>query len=143
MQFIRAQSQVLSSRLAEPVIRIQIVAGPRQVGKSTLVRQTLDSWSADDFTSVATETGGSDGIGIASGAEVFRAGTKLDAEWLIEVWSRSRAAAKKRGQRHVLVVDEIQKIPQWSEIVKGLWDADRTAGVDMHVVWREDTKLFE
>lgn len=134
MEFIRAQSQVLSSRLVEPVSRIQIVAGPRQVGKSTLVRQTLKSWNPDDYTSVATETGGSDGIGVESGAQVFRAGTKRDAEWLIDVWSRSRAVAKQRGQRHVLVVDEIQKIPQWSEIVKGLWDADRAAGVDMHVV---------
>ena len=134
MKFIRAQSQVLSNRLAEPVARIQIVAGPRQVGKSTLVRQTLESWNPDNFTSVATETGSSDGIGIESGARVFRAGAKRDAEWLIDVWSRSRAIAKQRGQRHVLVVDEIQKISQWSEIVKGLWDADRAAGVDMHVV---------
>ena len=134
MKFIRAQSQVLSNRLAEPVARIQIVAGPRQVGKSTLVRQTLESWNPDNFTSVATETGSSDGIGIESVARVFRAGAKRDAEWLIDVWSRSRAIAKQRGQRHVLVVDEIQKISQWSEIVKGLWDADRAAGVDMHVV---------
>ena len=71
MKFIRAQSQVLSNRLTEPVARIQIVAGPRQVGKSTLVRQTLESWNPDDYTSVATETGGSDGIGIESGARVF------------------------------------------------------------------------
>ena len=134
MKFIRAQSQVLSSRLAEPVARIQIVAGPRQVGKSTLVRQTLVSWNPDDFTSVPTETGGIDDISIESAVRVFRAGAKRDAEWLIDVWSRSRAVAKQRGQRHVLVVDEIQKISQWSEIVKGLWDADRAAGVDMHVV---------
>ena len=134
MEFIRAQSQVLSNRLAEPVARIQIVAGPRQVGKSTLVRQTLASWNPDDFTSVATEAGGSEGIGIESSARVFRAGAKRDAEWLIDIWSRSRVIAKQRGLRHVLVVDEIQKISQWSEIVKGLWDADRAAGVDMHVV---------
>lgn len=134
MKFTRAQSQVLSNRLAEPVVRIQIVAGPRQVGKSTLVRQTLGSWNPDDYTSVATETGSSDVIGIERGGRVFRASAKRDAEWLIDVWSRSRAVAKQRGQRHVLVVDEIQKIPQWSEIVKGLWDADRAADVDMHVV---------
>ena len=134
MQYIRAQSHVLLKRLDEPVERIQIVAGPRQVGKSTLVRQTLASWNPNDFTSVATETGGRDGIGIESGARVFRADAKRDAEWLIDVWSRSRTVAKQRGQRHVLVVDEIQKISQWSEIVKGLWDADRAAGVDMHVV---------
>ena len=129
--YIRAQSHILLKRLGEPVERIQIVAGPRQVGKSTLVRQTLISWSPEDFTSVTTEVDGRD---ITDETQLFRADTKRDAAWLIDVWRQARAIAKRRAQHHVLVVDEIQKIPQWSEVVKGLWDADRATGVDMHVV---------
>jgi len=34
----------------------------------------------------------------------------------------------------VLAIDEVQKIPRWSDTVKGLWDADRAAGLQMHVV---------
>ena len=48
-------------------------------------------------------------------------------------------AARSHGSEdnpdgHVLVLDEIQKIPRWSDSVKGLWDADRAEGLKLHVV---------
>ena len=134
MQYQREQSRILAQRLTESVTRIQIVAGPRQVGKSTLVRQTLASWSPEDVTSVTTEPDGDDIAASGSGVQVFRADMRKGAAWLIDIWKQSREAAKRRSNQHVLVVDEIQKIPQWSEVVKGLWDADRAVGVEMHVV---------
>ncbi len=134
MKFIRSQSKILQGRLSEPVTRIQIIAGPRQIGKSTLVRQTLRAWDPLDFTSVSTEAGGIDADLTEQFGEVLRPGAIRDAAWLIGVWHRSSARAAERGKRHVLVVDEIQKISQWSEVVKGLWDADRAAAIDMHVV---------
>ena len=33
-----------------------------------------------------------------------------------------------------MVVDEIQKIPRWSDTVKGLWDADRAMECPLHVI---------
>ena len=134
MTYQREQSGVLAQRLTEPVARIQIIAGPRQVGKSTLVRQTLASWAPEDVTRVTTEPDGEDITASVDGAQVYRADTRRDAAWLIDIWKQSREAAKRHTKRHVLVVDEIQKIPQWSEVVKGLWDADRAADVEMHVV---------
>ena len=48
-------------------------------------------------------------------------------------WEESRIEAEQLGG-FVLVFDEIQKIPSWSETVKGLWDADRARGCPLHVV---------
>ena len=134
MPYERSHSHLLTQRLTEPVSRIQIIAGPRQVGKSTLVRQTLASWSRENVTSITTEPDGEDNTTSEDGIQVFSSDARRDAAWLINIWKKSREAAKRRSNKHVLVVDEIQKIPQWSEVVKGLWDADRVAGVEMHVV---------
>ena len=63
-------------------------------------------------------------------------GTKPTAEWLITQWTRARTRAKAmpKGLYYILAIDEIQKIPRWSEIIKGLWDADRAEGLSLHVV---------
>ena len=50
------------------------------------------------------------------------------------VWRQSRHRAWTSPRGFVLVLDEIQKIDRWSEVVKGLWDADRMNGCPMHVV---------
>ena len=57
-----------------------------------------------------------------------------DSTWLVDVWQRARTVAKANTDGHVLVLDEIQKIPRWSDTVKGLWDADRAEGLMLHVV---------
>ena len=44
-----------------------------------------------------------------------------DAEWLIWVWQAARLQARQSKAGYILVLDEIQKIPDWSRIVKGLW----------------------
>ena len=49
-------------------------------------------------------------------------------------WERARREADRSRKGSVLVLDEIQKIPQWSETVKGLWDADRAVDRRLHVV---------
>ena len=43
MAYTRPQAATLARRLAEPRRFIQVVAGPRQVGKTTLVQQVLDA----------------------------------------------------------------------------------------------------
>ena len=57
-----------------------------------------------------------------------------DAEWLVAAWEEARREAEESLTGSVLVLDEIQKIPNWSETVKGLWDADRAMGRALHVV---------
>ena len=134
MKYVRAQSQDLANRLNEPVERLQIIAGPRQIGKSTLVRHTLEDWPKDSFTNLSTELGSAEIIAIESDTETYRPETRRDVAWLIDAWRKARNVAARNAKRHVLVIDEIQKIPQWSEAVKALWDADRAAKIDMHVV---------
>ena len=123
----------------EPSRFITIVAGPRQVGKTTLVRQALEG-RAHLFVSV--DPGGeqppwSASAPTAESSEVI--GAPRDTGWLIRQWQEARlqfTAFKLSGEDKpfVFVIDEIQKIPRWSATVKGLWDADRAQERDMHVV---------
>ena len=135
MPFSRDQLKVITSRLDEPASLIQILAGPRQVGKTTLILQLLASRKSDSHTWVATDDPAGEAVDMASQSQEFiLPQTPRNEMWLIQVWERARAAAKNYQGPYLLVVDEIQKIPRWSEMVKGLWDADRANGLNMHVV---------
>lgn len=91
----------LARRLQDPPHFIQVVVGPRQVGKTTGVRQLLASsgWPAH----------------YANADDVLVS----DRSWLLQQWQQ----ALLLGDGALLVVDEIQKIPNWPETVKALWDA--------------------
>jgi predicted AAA+ superfamily ATPase len=96
---------VLASRLIEPRRFLQVVAGPRQVGKSTLVQQVTDDLDLPVRYASADEP------------------TLRGGDWISQQWDAARLdIAGKPGA--VLVLDEIQKIPAWSETVKRLWDED-------------------
>ena len=103
--FQRPQAAVLAERLAEPRRFLQVVAGPRQVGKSTLVQQVTDQLGLPVRYVSADEP------------------TLRGRDWLGQQWEAARLeAAGEAGA--VLVLDEVQKIPDWSETVKRLWDED-------------------
>ncbi len=102
--FQRSRAAVLAGRLREPRRFLQVVAGPRQVGKTTLVRQV-------------TEASGLP-VQWASGDEPTLRG---DA-WIEQQWEAARSLAGRKTA--VLVVDEVQKAPHWSETTKRLWDED-------------------
>lgn len=136
----RPQADALSQRLREPVRWINIVAGPRQVGKTTLVRQVLEEFpnsrylSADAASEVLSVLPFA--IGSSPSADSVGGGVagSPDAAWLVRQWQQARLLAKSGQSTFVLAIDEIQKIPRWSETVKGLWDEDRADGLAMHVV---------
>jgi len=116
-RFERSAGGVLAARLAEPRRFIQVVAGPRQVGKTTLVRQVLARTPVPHH---------------AVSADVP---TLRDAAWLRAQWDAARSlAGRPDAGPAILVVDEIQKVEAWSELVKDLWDADTAAGTPLHVV---------
>jgi predicted AAA+ superfamily ATPase len=136
----RPQADVLRERVKESPRLITIVAGPRQVGKTTLVRSALDQ-GASMF--IAVDLYGEPPARISPGTVVEPTteipGAPRDAAWLIRQWQSGREACKAHQARHegqpfVLAIDEIQTIERWSEIVKGLWDADRAANLPMHVI---------
>lgn len=106
--FLRPQSAVLAARLAEPRRFIQVVAGPRQVGKSTLVQQVTDALALPVRQASADEP------------------TLRGADWVAQQWEAARLSIEN-AEGAVLVLDEIQKIPGWSETVKRLWDEDTRA----------------
>lgn len=140
MPFERQLAQILRQRLDELPRTIIVVAGPRQVGKSTLVRQVLARRkviiiSADQPQSEAVDFRAPPISDVAAASQPVP-GAMPTAEWLVRNWTQARARAKAlpEGERFTLAIDEIQKIPRWSEVIKGLWDADRSEGLDMHVV---------
>ncbi|MBI2160044.1 MAG: ATP-binding protein [Candidatus Rokubacteria bacterium] len=110
MAYTRPQSETLGRRLAEPRRFLRAVAGPRQVGKTTLVQQVTEA------SGLATR--------FASADEP----TLRGRDWIEQQWEAARLTARDAGKRGaVLVVDEIQKIAGWSETVKRLWDEDTRA----------------
>jgi uncharacterized protein len=138
MAFKRLQIKELCNRFAATSRFITIVAGPRQVGKTTLVRTALEG-IAHEFIAVDQYEEPLRPFGTYTQTSSELTGENRDAAWLIRQWQAARERQKEirktnPSQTFALVFDEIQKIPRWSEVVKGLWDADRAAGMDMHVV---------
>ncbi len=135
MTFSRLQLKVLAARLDEQPRHIQILAGPRQVGKTTLILQLLSAREFGSYTRAATDEPVAQAIdGSTAQLETILPETPRNEAWLIQMWERSRVAARNHEGHYLLVIDEIQKIPRWSELVKGLWDADRANRLAMHVV---------
>ncbi|WP_420446885.1 ATP-binding protein [Candidatus Poriferisodalis sp.] len=134
-EYQRSYVTVLLERLSEVPSRLIAVFGPRQSGKTTIVRQALaqstlvrryEAVDEPDRSSALTST---PRLAIPDFSSEPR-----DAQWLLRTWEESRQSAWESPNGAVLVLDEIQKIPRWSEIVKGLWDADRAKGCPLHVV---------
>jgi predicted AAA+ superfamily ATPase len=112
--FRRPQSTELARRLAEPRRFIQVVAGARQVGKTTLVQQVTEAATVPVRYASADEP------------------TLRGAEWIAQQWEAARLTADSGGA--ILVLDEVQKAANWSEAVKRLWDEDTRARHPLKVV---------
>ena len=125
MEYIRKQFGTLKERILEPRKFMQVVAGPRQVGKSTLVGQVLEQVSIAHVTEVA------DGV------------DPKDSDWIHRVWEAARTTMMIRGiEEYLLVIDEVQKIENWSEIVKREWDADTRNRLNLKVVLLGSSRLL-
>ena len=139
----RPQIATLLARLEEPPGRLIIVTGPRQTGKTTLVGQVLNRiarpshyWSVDEPDPVRLPPApdfGDDAVGYPGPGSVPLPGER-DERWLMLQWEGARLEAARSERGSVLAIDEVQKIPNWSETVKGLWDADRRQGNRVHVI---------
>ena len=131
--FQRTHVGRLETRLREPPSRIIAVVGPRQTGKTTLVGQALKS------TDRPTKYINIDAVGASNEtpelADSQRMPGRADTQWLVATWEQARTQARASPDGLVLALDEVQRIPNWSETVKGLWDADRRANdCPMHVI---------
>lgn len=129
----RKELDSLIRKLREPPAYLQIVAGPRQVGKTTMVRMALDEFRPQSELVSADKPEGPTNLA-RDAIMAPEPGRPADAAWLIDRWNLARGIARASGKRYILAIDEIQKVPRWDEIVKGLWDADRAEGLELHVV---------
>lgn len=109
--------EVVLQRLSEPRRFIQVLAGPRQVGKTSVARQVMDALSLPSRLASADDPAG------------------RDAEWLRTQWDLGRLLARESGrQGALLVLDEIHKVPAWADLVKLLWDEDTAASLPLRVM---------
>lgn len=106
--FLRAMTRQLLQRLEEPPRLLQILIGPRQVGKTTAIEQALGTLRRKGFT------------GVSVTADALASPPR---DWIADHWKKANALAKT-GKPAVLAFDELQKIPGWSEIVKREFDAN-------------------
>ena len=125
MDYIRKQFYTLKERILEPRKFMQVLAGPRQVGKSTLVGQVLAQ------------------VSIPHVIEVADAVDPKDSDWIHRIWEAARTTMMIRGiGEYLLVIDEVQKIENWSEVVKKEWDADTRNHVNLKVVLLGSSRLL-
>jgi len=125
MEIRRNHYHLIGQRLAEPRQFIQVIAGPRQVGKTTTVRQWLAQAKLPALFAVAD--------GVATG----------NTAWIEQQWATARLQITANGAAEfVLIIDEIQKIEGWSETVKRMWDADTAAGLPLKVLLLGSSRLM-
>ena len=123
--FQRSVCQKIKVRVFEPRKFIQVLVGPRQVGKTTVIKQVLQQIpmmchyvTADDLFTV-------------------------DSSWIRREWSNARLKLQQSGNKEILfIIDEVQKAPNWSEIVKKEWDADSFSDVNVKVVLLGSSRLL-
>ncbi len=123
--FKRPYFQQITKRLKEQKKSIQVINGPRQVGKTTLIRQVLNELQIPSIYITA------DGI------------VNSNSDWLNNQWDIARLKLKSEKLTEIiLVVDEVQKIENWSEIVKANWDADKINGLEIKLVLLGSSRLL-
>lgn len=107
-KIVHPWKQKLLARLSEKDLFIQILLGPRQVGKTTSLLAIVSKWP--------------------SGKSVMSSADERQLEgsmWIEQNWNKARRIKEQNKKDNVLLVlDEIQKIQNWSETVKKLWDED-------------------
>ncbi|MFD2033308.1 ATP-binding protein [Belliella marina] len=126
MGYQRPETSSLLKRLKdEPRRFIQVIYGPRQVGKTTMIRQIASELTYAHLLVAADAVPAGDGI------------------WIAQQWEQARIhQAKMPDKPFLLVIDEVQKIDNWSEQVKSEWDRDTAAGIDIRLVLLGSSRLM-
>jgi predicted AAA+ superfamily ATPase len=121
----RPHLQQLVTRIQESKQFIEVVIGPRQVGKTTMITQLLKKnlfsfhMASADAVPVSNRT------------------------WLEQHWETARLMMDQQEVKEfLLVIDEIQKIDNWSETVKLLWDSDKNKGRQLKVILLGSSRLL-
>ncbi len=117
MDYKRIYYQFIKDRVEQPRNFIQAITGPRQVGKTTLVRQLCNETTIPYLYVTADN--------IANAGNI----------WIEQQWETARINLQNSNQNeYLLVIDEIQKIKNWSDSVKQLWDNDTFNNNNLKVI---------
>jgi uncharacterized protein len=123
--FIKSEISILQNRLAETRKFIQVIMGPRQIGKTTLVRQFVDTLNIPVVFVAA------DGVASANNS------------WISQQWETARFQLFNSGSNEcILIIDEIQKIDNWAEIIKTEWDKDTFENRNIKVILLGSARLL-
>lgn len=123
--FQRSYLQQLVKVMNEPKRFIQVLVGPRQIGKTTLISQLVKEIDTPCIFESADAVAAS------------------DRTWIELIWNHTRELLKEPGvDEYLLIIDEIQKIDNWSEIVKRLWDEDMRNGINLKVILLGSSRLL-
>ncbi len=123
--FERSELLILKNRIQEPRRFIQVVMGPRQVGKTTLVSQLFHQMKIP---------------GLFESADAISA---VSSPWLEQIWETARIKMKSQSApEFLLIIDEIQKITNWSETIKKLWDEDSFNNTQLKVILLGSSRLL-
>lgn len=116
--------ELVSERISEKRKFIQVVAGARQVGKTTIINQFLERYKGQYIYESADAT------------------NDLSQVWLEQIWNSARLRAISKTSGMLLVIDEIQKITNWSEVVKKMWDEDTRKKTNLKVILSGSSRLL-
>ncbi len=113
----RKYFHILLKRLNEPRKFIQVLTGPRQSGKTTLIQQILAEIDTPSHYASAD------------------AAEAKSSTWIEQQWETARIKLKDQysNKSFLLVLDEVQKIADWTEIIKRLWDDDSANKIPLKV----------
>ena len=121
----RIQLQQVKARINEERKFIQVIMGPRQVGKTTLVNQLLQQIDMEYH--------------FVSADAVFDS----NYVWIEQVWETARMKLRQsKTHELLLVIDEVQKIPNWSEYIKQQWDKDTFEKTNIKVILLGSSRLL-
>ena len=122
-QFKRDTTNIIARRLREKRRFIQVITGPRQIGKTTTIQQVLEDLDIPYHYAAADLP------------------APPPIEWIAQQWNLGRIKLQDNTQA-ILVLDEIQKIAHWSDEVKRLWDEDTRQGLNLKVVFLGSSSLL-
>ena len=125
MNYKRVYFQTLKNRISQPRKFIQAITGPRQVGKTTLAQQLCNEIAIPYLYVTA------DNVPVA------------DDIWIEQQWEAARIQLKNATQyEFLIIIDEVQKVKNWSEIIKKLWDTDSFNNTNLKVILLGSSSLM-
>lgn len=107
MQYKRHIVNTIVKQLKQDLPVFQVIIGPRQVGKTTAAQQIMQDINLPHIYASADSP------------------LPLGPEWIESQWRYAMKKSEQENQAVLLVLDEIQKVEAWTEMIKILWDQEK------------------